>query len=111
MKISLQRLMLAFSGVTVFILIVGQLPRNVRIVVEGNCQDRVAMTIASLGESSWASRSFSNGTIFYLYNLDSLDRVVAAIERDSLQQGYMVEIQDNFLLRIIYTKRYRPKSR
>lgn len=105
MRISLRKLVLAFSGLTIFVLIVSQLPRNVRIVVDAKHQDRVAMMIASQGESSWASRTFSNGTVFYLYNLGSLDRVVNAIVNDSRRYGYRVKIEDNFLLRLIYTKR------
>ncbi|MFN7877891.1 MAG: hypothetical protein ACK5PB_21410 [Pirellula sp.] len=105
MKLSLRRLMLVFIGITVSILLVSRLPRNVRITVEQKYQDRVNVMLTSQGESSWTSRSNSGGMEYYLYNLNSMNKVIAAIEQDSKQRGYQVDICDNFLLRLIYTRR------
>jgi hypothetical protein len=107
MKLSLRRLVLVFCGISVSILLVSRLPRNVRIIVEDKYQERVTVVLASQGESSWTSRSQFGGMGFYLYNLNSVNKVIAAIEQDSKQRGYQVDICDNFLLRLVYTKRDR----
>jgi hypothetical protein len=67
----------------------------------------VTVVLASQGESSWTSRSLSGGMGFYLYNLNTLNKVIDAIEQDSKQRGYQVDICDNFLLRLVYTRRNR----
>lgn len=107
MKLSLRRLVLVFFGISISILLVSRLPKNVRIIVEDRFQERVTVVLASHGESSWTSRSQSNGMGFYLYNLNSVNKVIAAIEQDSKQLGYQVDVCDNFLLRLLYTKRDR----
>ena len=107
MKLSLRRLVLVFFGVSISILLVSRLPRNARVIVEDKYQERVAVVLASQGESSWTSRSHAKGMGFYLYNLHTLNKVIDAIEHDSKQRGYQVDICDNFLLRLVYTRRNR----
>ena len=70
-------------------------------------QERVEVVLASQGESSWTSRSQSGGMVYYLYNLNTLNKVLGAIEQDSKHKGYQVDICDNFLLRLVYTRRSR----
>lgn len=105
MKISLRRLVLVFIGISISILLVSRLPRNARVIVEDRYQERVEVVLASQGESLWTSRSRSGGMAYYLYNLNTLSKVLGAIEQDSKKKGYQVDICDNFLLRLIYTKR------
>jgi predicted SPOUT superfamily RNA methylase MTH1 len=107
MKLSLRRLVLVFFGISISILLVSRLPRNARVIVEVKYQERVEVVLASQGESSWTSRSHSGGMGYYLYNLNTLNKVIDAIEQDSKQRGYQVDICDNFLLRLVYTRRNR----
>lgn len=105
MKLSLRRLVLVFFGISISVLFVSRLPINVRVIVEGQYQQRVEWILASQGENTWTSRSLSGGMGFYLYNMNTLNKVLGAIEQDSKLRGYQVDICDNFLLRLVYTKR------
>lgn len=107
MKLSLRRLVFVFFSISIAILLVSRLPRNVRVTVEKRYQARVEVVLASQGESAWTSRSFSGGMGFYLYNLNTLNKVLDAIDQDSKRKGYQVDVCDNFLLRLVYTKRNR----
>lgn len=107
MKLSLRRLVFAFFSISIAILLVSRLPRNVRVIVEDRYQERVAVVLASQGESAWTSRSLAGGMGFYLYNLNTLNKVLDAIDQDSKRKGYHVDVSDNFLLRLVYTKRIR----
>lgn len=107
MKLSLRRLVFVFCSISVAILLVSRLPQNARVIVEDRYKDRVTVVLASQGESSWTSRSLPSGMGFYLYNLNTLNKVINAIEQDSKQKGYRVDICDNFLLRLVYTRRNR----